>query len=166
MKNSKVFILKKTIYKMKKGVSPVIATVLLISMVIVLGLIIFLWFRGMIVEEGTKFGKNVKLVCEDVNFKASYSEGILSIVNLGNTPIFNMHLRIFEGKGYDTLDLKEKYPEDWEGLNSGGTFSQQIDGEVGNADKLTLIPILRAKSSKGEIPYICGDEYAREVEGI
>ena len=31
----------------KKGVSPVIATVLLVAMVIVLALIVFLWFRSL-----------------------------------------------------------------------------------------------------------------------
>ncbi len=78
----------------KRGISPVIATVLLIAMVVVIGLIVFLWFRGMIEEEGTKFGKNVKLVCDDVNFEASYSGGVLSILNIGNTPIYKMKIKI------------------------------------------------------------------------
>jgi len=39
----------------KKGVSPVIATVLLIAMVVVIALIIFLWFRGLTKEAITKF---------------------------------------------------------------------------------------------------------------
>ena len=61
----------------KRGVSPVIATVLLISMVVIIGIIIFLWFRGMVGETVTKFGKNIELACEDVVFDASYSTSTL-----------------------------------------------------------------------------------------
>jgi len=44
----------------KKGLSPVIATMLLIAIVVVIGLIIFLWFRGMTEEAITKFdGTNI-----------------------------------------------------------------------------------------------------------
>ena len=46
------------IAKRKKGLSPVIATVLLIGIVIALALIIFLWFRGTMKPAITKFDKN------------------------------------------------------------------------------------------------------------
>ena len=60
--------------KNKMGLSPVVATVLLIAMVIIIGIIIFLWFRGFTHESITKFGvRNVELVCGDVNFQATYS---------------------------------------------------------------------------------------------
>ncbi|MAG78897.1 hypothetical protein CMI40_00795, partial [Candidatus Pacearchaeota archaeon] len=42
----------------KKGVSPVIATVLLVAIVVIIGLIIFQWFRGMTQESIIKFDKN------------------------------------------------------------------------------------------------------------
>ena len=80
--------------KNSRGLSPAITTILLIVMVIVIILIIFLWFRGMVEEGVTKFGKNVQLVCGDVNFDASYSSGTLNIVNNGNVPIYNANLKI------------------------------------------------------------------------
>ena len=58
----------------KKGVSPVIATILLIGIVIVIGLIIFLWLRSLTQEAVTKFDKNVELFCEDFNFDAIKTE--------------------------------------------------------------------------------------------
>ena len=66
----------------KRGVSPTIATILLIALVIVAAIIVFVWFKSMSKEAVTKFGdKNIELVCEDVEFEASYIGGILSISN-------------------------------------------------------------------------------------
>jgi flagellin-like protein len=45
--------------KNKMGVSPVIATVLLVAMTVVIALIVFLWFRQIGKEVVTKFGENV-----------------------------------------------------------------------------------------------------------
>jgi flagellin-like protein len=57
----------------KKGVSPVIATVLLVSIVIILGVIIFLWARGFVEESAQKGGRAVDMSCDDVNFEAGYN---------------------------------------------------------------------------------------------
>ena len=143
----------------KRGISPVIATVLLIAMVVVIGLIVFLWFRGMIQEEGTKFGKNVKLVCDDVNFDASYySPGTLSVVNTGNVAIYEMKLKIFKEGSYSTEDLSN-----WPvlGLNQGGTFSGSVD--VIDANKIILIPVLMGSSSEGKKSHICEEQYGYEI---
>ena len=64
----------------KKGVSPVIATVLLIGIVIALGLVVFFWFRSFTQEAVTKFGgENIQLVCNNVQFEGSYSSTYQSI---------------------------------------------------------------------------------------
>jgi len=144
----------------KRGISPVIATVLLIAMVVVIGLIVFLWFRGMIKEEGTKFGKNVKLVCDDVNFEASYSEGSLSIVNTANVAIYRMKLKIFKEGSYETKDISN-WPD--LGLGKGGAFSGDISSEVTGANKIILIPVLMGSSSEGKKTYICEEQYGYEL---
>ena len=137
---------------MKKGVSPVIATVLLIAMVVVIGLIIFLWFSGIMGEAVLKFDKNIKLVCDDVKFDASYSEGDLYISNVGNVPIYNMKAKISEDGSHTTEDL-----DGWPGtgLNAGGAFEGFITED---ADKIVLIPVLLGKTSKGEEKsYVCNE---------
>ena len=142
----------------KRGISPVIATVLLIGMVIVIGLIIFVWFRGMVGESVTKLGKNIKLVCDDVEFKATYSGGILSIVNTGNTPIFKMNMKLSEAGGYTTEEIEIGDG----GLKQGGAFSDSIS--VGSSiQKITLFPILIGTSDKGKRTYICGGQYGEEI---
>ena len=96
----------------KKGVSPVIATVLLIGIVIALGLVVFFWFRSFTQEAVTKFGgENIQLVCNNVQFEGSYSStsttsGTLAISNTGNVPIYNFNVQI-NGAGGDKTKLKQ-----------------------------------------------------------
>jgi flagellin-like protein len=135
-----------------KGVSPVIATVLLIAMVVVIGMIIFLWFQGMTQESITKFeGTNIELVCDDVSYDASYSGGELSIVNNGNVPIYRMKMKVVDGGSYDTTDL-----EGFDGLSQGGSFSGGIS--VGSATNIILIPVLLGNSESGKRTYVCEED--------
>lgn len=147
----------------QKALSPVIATVLLIAMVVVIGLIIFLWFKGITDEAITKFGTNVELVCEDIEFDASYSGGMLYFSNLGNVPIFGIKVKIVGEGSYETKDLRE-LSEDWSeaGLNQGGVFSGNLVlGEGTN--KLMLIPVLIGNSESGEKTFVCGERHGYEI---
>ncbi len=147
-----------------KGLSPVIATTLLIAIVVVIGLIIFLWFRGMVGDYGEKFGKNIELVCEDVVMYASYYDGILDISNDGNVPIYKMNVKIAEEGGYTTKELGEfaDWPET--GLNQGGVFSDNVASEVYSAETITLIPILIGTSEKGnKKTFVCNERYGYEI---
>ena len=105
----------------KKGVSPVIATVLLIGLVMVITLIIFLWFKGLTQEAIVKFDKNVELVCDEVKFEADYSNGILSISNIGNVPIYGIKVKISESGNYETKGLKDLSEWTNAGINQGRT---------------------------------------------
>ncbi len=148
----------------KKGVSPVIATILLIALVVIIGIIIFTWLRGMTKEAITKFdGTNIELVCEDVSFDASYSSGTLSVSNFGNVPIYSMNLKM-EGFGsHDTQEIKtlsNKWNEN--GLNQGGVFSDSIDSS--GYEEITLIPILMGVDSEGtKQTHTCDDRYGFKI---
>ena len=151
----------------RRGVSPVIATTLLIAMVVVIGLIIFFWFRGFIQEECTKFeGTNCKLVCGDISFDSSYSSGTLSLQNIGNVPIYSFKIKVEESGSYETLDIKDvadSWPET--GLKQGGTFSGDIGSSASDAEKITLTPVLKGTSSDGGsiCTYACDEEYGEEI---
>ena len=138
----------------KKGVSPIIATILLIALVIIIGVIIFFWMKSMTQEAVTKFdNENIEMVCNNVNFYATYSGGILYLSNNGNIPIYNFKIKIEDDGSYSTLELRDitdnpKFPET--GLNPGGAFSGDIHNEVDDAEKITLIPILIGKNEQGE----------------
>jgi len=152
--------------KNKKGVSPVIATVLLIALVVIIALIVFLWFRSITQEAIVKFGdQNVELVCEDVKFIATYDSatGTLSVSNSGNVPIYSMNLKISKTGEYQTKDIKEMdvgWPE--LGLRQGGSFSGTIGEE--NPIQITLIPVLLGTSPRGtEETHICADRHGYEL---
>ena len=145
----------------KKGLSPVIATVLLVAMVIVIGLIIFFWFRGMTEEVVTKFEKNVAMVCDEVEFDASCSGGTLYITNDGNVPIYGMQVKVYDEGSYTTINLRND--KNWEptGLGQGGVFT---GGSFNGYTKLILIPVLIGSSDSGiKTPYVC-DKSGYEID--
>ena len=152
--------------KGKEGLSPVITTVLLIALTIVIIGVIFLWFRGMIEEGVVKFGKNIQLVCDEVDFSASYSTGTLNIVNNGNVPLFIVDIKYSRGGSFATKSIKEfdagaNWPEG--GLSQGGTFSGSIGSEIGDSDKITILPVLIGSSDAGQKTFVCGGQYGKEI---
>ncbi len=150
----------------KRAISPVIATVLLIAMVIVIALIVFLWFRGMTGDYGEKFGKNVELACQDVQLEADYYQGTLYVVNDGNVPVYKMNVKLSGAGSHSTEDLST-LATDWpeSGLNSGSSFSGSVDIE--NAEEITLIPVLLATSEKGnKKTFECSEIYGYEISVI
>jgi len=153
----------------KKAVSPVIATVLLIVMVIIIGLIIFLWFRSFIPEQKEKFGRNIELVCADVAFQSGYdsSTGILTISNTGTVPIYSINLKITKNRGHTTTSITE-LDGNWPslGLRQGILYNSidfSTNPDFDSPDKILIIPIL-AGTSEGEDPtYACNEEYGQEL---
>ncbi|MCF7910666.1 hypothetical protein K9L16_03270 [Candidatus Pacearchaeota archaeon] len=148
----------------KKGVSPVIATVLLVSMVVVLGLIVFLWFKGMTAEAITKFGgTNIELVCGDVAFDASYSSGKLYLSNTGNVPIFGMKIKTSSLGSSETIDIRDY--EEWEagGLDLGDSKEIAIS-DIAGSEKLILVPVLLGNSDSGKKTFVCSEsQYGKGV---
>ena len=153
--------------KSDKAVSPVIATVLLIAMVVVLGLIIFLWFSGLTEETITKFGgRNIKLVCDEVIFDASYSSGELTISNTGNVPIHSIELKLSATGGYSTKNIKEIFGANWpvNGVNQRGVYSGSINSEMDDdVTDILVIPVLKGTSENGQRAYTCDERNGVEV---
>ena len=150
----------------KKGVSPVVATVLLVAMVIVLALIVFLWFRSLTKEAITKFGgQNIETVCEDVSFTSEYSSGILTIANLGNVPIFGFNVKISNQGSHETKEIKT-LSTNWPatGLKQGGVFnSEDLSPTFSDATQVVLIPILVGTSKNGERAHTCEERQGQEI---
>jgi hypothetical protein len=150
----------------KSGLSPVVTTVLLITLTIAITVILFLWFRGMVEEGVTKFGKNIRLVCEDVNFDASYSSGTLNVVNNGDVPIFRLNVKTSQNGNYQTKEITDfSGGSSWPatGLPEGGTFSGNIGSEVGSSSEISLVPILIGASTKGKRTFVCEGQYGKEL---
>ncbi len=145
-------ILKTMQKRHKKGVSPVVATVLLIVIALVLALIIFFWIKSLIGESVVKFdGQNTETLCSQVEFDATYSPGSkeVSLFNSGEIPIYDFEVFIKRTGGHKTVNLKESSNPDWPavGLRSGETFFGVVDAssDLANANEIILIPVLRGK---------------------
>lgn len=145
--------------KNKSGVSPVVATVLLISMVVVLALIVILWFLSMTEEAVTKFdGQNVEIVCRDVSFEASYGAGKLLMENTGSVPIFKAKVKKESAGEFTTEEISTEPPGNWpsKGLNPGKAVSLGYD--AGSASVITIIPVLVGESESGMNSYTCDEK--------
>ena len=81
----------------KRGVSPVIASMLMILLVLVLAIIIFLWARGFIGEHIEKFGKPIESSCAAINFEVARYDNELEILNRGNIDIRNFNVKRIRG---------------------------------------------------------------------
>ncbi len=152
----------------KLGVSPVIATILLIALVIIIGVIIFLWFSSLTEEAITKdFGsgeQNVKIICEEVDFDAdyNYATGDLTIVNEGNVPIYDIEMRLESYGSYETKSLQEDYEMDETDLLQGGIFSDKVSS--GGIDKIILIPVLMGLNEDGiRKTKTCDERHGEEI---
>lgn len=153
----------------KNALSPVIATVLLIGIVVVSGMIIFMWFQGFAGEAVTKFGQNAEIVCGQVSFRTAYSNNKLSISNNGDVPIYKMTVKVVktgEEQTKDIVDLIGDWPAS--GLNqNGAVLSNDISSELSGASEIILTPILRGKSNKGgESSFVCDENKYGQVQDL
>ena len=156
-----------------RGLSPVIATILLVAMVIVTGAIVFIWMSGSIREIVYKFGdQNIELACDEVAFNAEYYsvDKIIYVVNNGDVPIKKFKIQIISGGNKKVIDLygKSLVSEDgtFKGLNSGQGNEVDVEEEnIGSSDKLFAIPVLEGRTEQGETKdYICDERYGKEVQ--
>lgn len=158
----------------RKGLSPVIATVLLVGLVVVSGLIIFMWFRGLTQEAITKFDQNIQLICKDVKFDVRYSDEKLALSNLGNVPIYGFKVKIQGSGGYETREINEisgTWRTDVEnsgGLKQGGAILlDDVAGVIGGAESIVLTPILAGTTQKGaQASFTCEDVYGYQINLI
>ncbi len=132
----------------KKAISPVIATVLLVSIVLVLGIIIFIWASKSLGEQYTKFGDPIDDACNDIQLTASYDNGEIQLVNRGRVPIYKINLVLNSGDIFDCGLVA--LPE------SG---SKDIECDPGSETPTAIIPVLKGyNSNNDEIEYACDNE--------
>lgn len=154
--------------KNKKGVSPVIATVLLIGMVVVLALIVFVWMRALARETITKFdGENIELSCDKVSIDADYSSssGILTVTNNGNTPIYRLKMKIEEVGRERTEIITED--DQWPkfGIDAGMTYSSEAYAlDISGSEEVVLIPVLLGNTDDGKKKtFTCDENFGYKV---
>ncbi len=123
----------------KKALSPVVASVLLVALVLVLASIIFLWARGFVSEQIQKFGENIDGLCEQVSFDAELylaenAGRTLDIANRGNIQIHSFDIK--EVLGGNSIVQKFNFP-----VAVGESVSKGI-AIKDEAEKIVIYPAL------------------------
>jgi len=145
----------------KKGMSPVIATVLLVALGLILAIIIFLWARTFIGESVQKEGRNIEQSCEEVRFEAEIIGQKLSIENIGTVPIYGAELRKKKIIG----EIKKAGIFQGGIITAGKTGTIPIDSDTAleSGDAVIVVPILLGETEDYKKAFICDKAYGVEV---
>lgn len=151
----------------KRGLSPAIATVLLISLALILAALIFIWASSLLKERNQKFGEPIENACSDIVFVAEiYGNCELHVANKGKVPI----------QGFE---IKKKTEGSIESLGIAGSETTIGEGEtktfdlrdfnransLGEGDVL-ITPIIYGLQKGQRTPYVCdGAEINTKAEG-
>ena len=146
----------------KRGLSPIVATVLLISIAVVLAGIIFIWAYSFIGESVTKQGRSIEQSCQEVQFEAEADSGDVYVNNLGDIPLWGIEIRKKDPIG-DITKIDEF--EDVGSITAGetaGPFS--LPPEVQSGDRIIVSPILLGETETEKKKYICDEEFGQAIE--
>lgn len=150
--------------KEKRGLSPVIATLLLIALALVLVFLIFIWAKSFIEEELQKFGEPAERSCERIEFAAEVkSDGTVYVSNTGNVPLYGIEL-----KQKDKGSVKSLGKKDFEnGLPVGATGKIEISSsESLESGEAIVVPIILGESEEYTKYYICDEKFGEIVDVI
>ena len=147
----------------KRGLSPVVASVLLVALVLVLASIVFLWARGFIGEQIEKGDKPVAELCDELDFSIELilAQGGVSgtydveIVNRGNYAIFGFLV-------VKSLDGDESREELAISVNPQDSRKKYVDLRIDlkKPDKVKFYPSLLGSlvGESSNRPYSCLDK--------
>ncbi len=146
----------------KKGVSPLIATVLLITLVVILIASIILWVKGFVQERISKEGalaeaesKCTQIAMDIKNIQISPGDNtklIVEITNSGSEDISALVLRIEDASGNVNLKTINSKIKPFE------TFSQTItEVNTVSGDKVTIIPHVKPEGTGAPLIPCSGD---------
>jgi len=145
----------------KKGVSPVIATVLLISIALILAVIIFLWVRSFVSEKIQKFDEPIENSCEQINFEAEAFADNINIVNRGNVPLYGLEIRKVSA---GTIEGAMQFPEFTIGEGESSSITLSDGGiDLGGGEELLVVPIILGEAKGFKKAYTCDEKYGLQI---
>ncbi len=157
-----------TMIKNKKALSPVIATVLLISIALVLAVIIFIWASSFITEVVQKNEEPVENSCDDIRFRAEAdsNQKTIFIVNEGNIPLYGLEVNI-KTRGGISSGIKE-YDKTGRTILSGSGENAEIDlkEDIDSGDELVLVPIILGEGKNSKVMHVCDSKFGIEATVI
>ena len=146
-------------FRGKRGISPLIATIVLIALAIAMFGVIFFWLRGLVTENVQKFGISIDTQCQKLVFTAKAEGNRIYINNQGNIPIAGFYVKAKIGS--KTISKGPKKPLD--GVVSAGesdfidlAIEPNFNFATATGTK-TVTPVLQGKAVKsGDVArHIC-----------
>ena len=151
--------MKSKIKKTKKGISPLIATVLLVGFVIAIAALLWMWWGNIVKEQAEKTAAQSqgKMVCSsEVGFSVTdascYNSThiLLYLENKGITKIDDFRIQISGANQQGTVTLSDSL----EKTESKQTSVPANQSSFGAITKVTVMPIVIRQSS----PITCKDQ--------
>mgnify|MGYP001602773304 CR=1 FL=1 len=157
----------------RKGVTPIVATVLLILIVVALAFIVFFWARGFLSESTQKGDRAVTVSCAGAEFEAEVvryatecPSGVVGnyyssvdINNIGNIPIYGVQvLEYNENTGdADPLTLSDQ-PFVGGTITIGKSSYVCLGRVVDNEEAFRIVPKLLAQQEDKKVVYTCPEK--------
>lgn len=141
----------------KRGLAPIIATVLLILMVVALVTLIFIWAKGFVGERTNDYEQSMEKICSAIDFGAEVS-GVapnydLEILNRGNIDILSFKIKMSLKGDVEISDLN---------LSVGSSKIEKTNVALimsdGNyPDVVEIVPVTNSVANGGtsKKPFIC-----------
>tara|TARA_B100000315_G_C14366040_1_gene490702 strand:+ start:240 stop:725 length:486 start_codon:yes stop_codon:yes gene_type:complete len=157
----------------KSGLSPVIATVLLIAIAIVLAAIIFFWAKAFIGEPTQKFGEPIDNACSNIDFEAealdnSGNINTIEVINRGNVPLFGLEVRVREA-GSEAIKVSALKKEGVEGtlrIGESGEIELTSDETIAPGKDIVVVPIIQGENADEQVSHVCDIEYSKIAEVV
>jgi len=157
--------------KEKKGLSPVVSTVLLIVLALVLVVIVFAWARTWIGEKIEKdLGNGPEVIesfCKDVQFvaEANMLTGTIDVNNIGNIPLYGVEVSKRVSGGVENIGGARFNAG--AGLPRGSGDRVEIDlSSVSIGDEVLVTPVLLGETDEYKKTFVCAEEYGVTAEVI
>jgi FlaG/FlaF family flagellin (archaellin) len=147
----------------KRGLSPVVATMLLVGLAIALAAIVFIWALSIQGEQIRKNNGLIESSCGDVAFTATASSTLnsITITNEGNIPLFQLKVSKKEvGSVSATASLEKGTVLKGETV----TISAPTGITFASGETLELTPVLLGEQGSKKVIYACNQKYAQEVQ--
>lgn len=154
----------------KKGISPVIASILLVVIVVVIATIIFVWARSFIQESIKKQDLPADQACAEVKFDASASpisgqKITLDVVNKGNLAIQQLNIKKVTGGSSEVEHVQLMGGTGLTGGEGDSLTIQVAYSATANYQQLIIIPEILGTTNKGvKKIYTCPERYGITLE--
>ena len=145
----------------KKAISPIIATIILITIVITTAIIIFNFSINLIPEPILLSGYPIENFCTNLKFEAGLFGDDLEIINQDSIPFQGINIKISREGSLIPINILQL-------IESGKSISISLSASsilIQSGDTLIITPVLQGQTEKGKTSmFTCPDSSGKIIE--